>query len=1126
MNNLLNNFCNIQKRRKIYKIMRLSVFIATIFLTQVSATVYSHNEKFTIQTQNTTMRDLFHEIEQQSEFRFFYNDVLTNVDKKISLDVKNKKIDEIMNLVLANSGITYRILDNNLVVVSPTALLQQTTVTGLITDADGEPIPGANVVIKGTLTGVVTDMIGKFEINVPNADAVLQISFVGFVTQEIRVGNQQIINVTLLEDTQELEEVVVVGYGVQRKSDVTGSISVATAEDILASPSFNALQGLKGKAAGVNIFNGTGNPLGVNEDPPRVVIRGMNSINTTTAPLYVVDGVQMNEIQFINPNDIERMEVLKDASATAIYGARGANGVILITTKRGDVGEGTTVSYSGWLSVATLAKKVDLMNTAEFMEMEEIAFANIMKYPDGQKKLADLGVSSLAPDRSDPRLFDSQGNPLYDTDWQKEATRNAVSQSHQLNIQHQNKKTAVGAFLNYTDMQGLVLNNYVKRISGRLTYDTKPTNWLDINSNLMVSHSWGNGIDDTGGGQSIRRTIWEMPPIFPVKFPDGTWSNSQPDGTTLNYGLEAMTNPVHEATERKRGRYRTKIFGNLAFVFHLADGLDLRTQVGWDANVRMNKDYLPNNMKNLSSRGVAAVYNGQNYYWQEETYLSYNKVFDVHRINATLGTSWSRYTYQNSNTSNIEDFATNFFGYDNLAAGLTPSAPTSNWEQWSMNSYFARASYGFKDKYLATLTLRIDGSSRFGANNKYGFFPSAGLGWVISNEDFMSGVSWINNLKLHTSYGRTGNTEIPVYRTLAVMSTGTTLLNGTRAPINEMERMPNPDLQWEKTDQFDIGVNFNVLKNRINLEMDYYYKKTSDLLLDRPLPFTTGFSSVWDNIGRVDNSGVDFLLSTVNIERTNFTWESTLNINYNQNEIKKLGANNEDIITNPDFVGGNVILRVGESLGSFYGYERLGTWSTAEAAQAAEINAVPGEAKRSKDRTIIGKGLPNWTGSFINKFYYKNWDLIIDLQFVTGVDVWQLFFHSAEDRTGIANGLNSILYDGWTETNQNTMIQQIRQQNWAGQNSNSDSHWVSDGSYLRGNLLQLGYTLSPQIVQKWGMQSLRVNFSVNNAFLIHSKDFKGYDPEGTSNTDRFGQNIIFYDYPSARTFTLGLNLSF
>lgn len=994
------------------------------------------------------------------------------------------------------------------------------TLTGKVTDASGAPLPGVSVVVKGTTNGVITDADGNFAISNLPQNATLQFSFVGMKMQEMSVGNQTSLNVILQEDSINIDEVVAVGYGVQRRSDVAGSVGIATAEDILRTSSFNALQGLKGKVSGVNIFTNSGNPTG----NTRVVIRGINSINTSSNPLYVVDGVQMTDFQFTNPNDIERIEVLKDASAAAIYGARGANGVILVTTKRGaGEGEGTTVSYDGWVSLGRIAKKVDLMNAAEFMQMEEIGFANFGKYPQSVKNVG------MTVNRTDPRIFDAQGNPLYDTDWQDEATRDAISNNHQFSIQQQSKGSSVGAFLNYTDQQGIMLNSYMKRLSAKFTYDATPKPWLSTGLNLMVSHVWANDLDETGGGQTARRTMWEMPPIFPVKFPDGTWVNSQFTGNQLNLGLEAMTNPVHELKTRKMHRFKTKVFGNYSLTFHIADGLDLKTQIGLDATMNKDKNFSPNDLINISSpNGRANISSFDRYYWQEETFLTYNKTIGEHRINALAGLSWSQSTEASSNTGDVSGFSTNFFGYENLGAGTTPSAPSSGWSRWAMNSYFIRGSYTLKDKYLATVTARMDGSSRFGMNNHYGFFPSAALGWIISNEDFMKDSEFINNLKIHASYGRTGSSEIGVYSTLATISSGTVLLNNNRGASTNVARLANPDLEWEKTDQFDIGVNLSVLDNRISLDLDYYYKLTSDLLLARPIPYTTGFSSVTDNIGEVSNKGLDILLTTENVRKNNFTWQTTLNLNYNTNKIEKLGANNEDILTDPGFVGGNVILRVGESLSSFFGYKRLGTgtWGTNEAAEAAKVGAVPGQAKRSATREILGKGLPDWTGSFINTFTYKNWDFTADLQFVYGVDTWQLYFHSMEDRTGIANGFSTILYDRWTETNQNTMVQQIRQQNYSGQDSQADSHWVCDGSYLRGNLLQLGYTFGSDMLERSGFKKLRAYASVNNAFLIDSKDFLGYDPEAVSNTSQFGQNIFFYQYPKPRTFTFGVNLSF
>lgn len=1023
------------------------------------------------------------------------------------------------SLLLSNLSVFASEVDSQSVLsVAEISQSSKRIVTGTVTDDGGEPLYGVTVTVKGTTEGTITDIDGNFRISVPADKSIVDFTYIGFVKQEINVVGKNEIKVVLSENSNLIDEIVVVGYGVQRKSDVVGSISVATGDQILQAPSYNALQGLKGKASGVTILNTTGNPMST--DGQRVIIRGINSINTSTNPLYVVDGVQMSDIQFLNPNDIERMEVLKDASATAIYGARGANGVILVTTKRGSTGaKGSKVSYAGWMSVGTLAKEVELLNAREFMEVQRIGMNNISYYRPGRP--------NLIPDVSSTLLFDKDGNPLYDTNWQKEATRNAFSHSHQVNIQTQGDKSSTGVFLNFTDQQGILLNNYSKRVNAKFTYDTEVQKWLSVDANILVNHVWGNTVEDGGGNQTARRTMWEMAPIFPVKWPDGSWVNSTQGG--LNLGLEGMSNPVHELTTAKRRRYRTKIFGNFAAVFHIIPGLDLRTQIGVDANFKSAKNYMPNDLLNISEPlGEASIAHTNTLYWQEETYLTYNKVFnDLHRFNGTLGMSWSQNTDESDNTGNVKGFSDNYFGFDNLEAGTLPSAPGSSWSRWSMNSYFARASYTFKDRYMATATLRVDGSSRFGKNNKYAWFPSMGLGWIVTEEDFMKGTSsWLSNLKLHTSYGATGNTEISTYLTKPPLQSSTILQNGGRVPSIYPGGMPNPDLKWERTDQFDVGVDVGFLKNRINLELSYYYKKTNNLLLARPLPYTTGYTSVMDNIGQVDNQGIDLMLNTVNIDTKDFRWETTFSLNYNKNEIKKLGANNEDIFTDPTFLDGDIILRVGESLGTFWGYKRLGTWGTDEAAEAAKVGAKPGEAKRSKEKQILGKGLPDVTGSFINRFFYKNFDLTVDLQFVTGVDVRQDFLHAAEDRTGVSNTLKTTLYDAWRPDRQNTMVQQIRHANYADQNTVSDSHWVANGAYLRGNLIQLGYTFGPQLLKKLRVNSLRINASVNNAFLISSSDFKGYDPEGSSNSNRFGQNVFFYQYPSTRTFSFGANISF
>ena len=1001
------------------------------------------------------------------------------------------------------------------------AVQQGKRVTGVVLDNAGIPIIGANIIVKGTTNGTVTDFDGNYTLEEVPADAVLVISYIGYLSQEIPVGNQTNIKVTLVEDTQALDEVVVVGYGTMRKSDVTGSIASTKGADILKGQSFSALDGLKGKASGVNIFSNSGQP-GSNI---RVLIRGVSTINSSTDPLYVVDGVVMEDFRLLNPNDIENIEVLKDASSAAIYGARGANGVIMVTTKRGKKdGDGVSVSYQGSVSVGTMARYMDTLTASEWQQAFMQGLANSNTYHGTNYSL------NPADHFTDPRYFDANGNPIYDTDWQREATRAAVSHNHQLNIQQAGKNSSMGAFLNYTDQQGIMLNSYMKRINAKVAYDADPTKWLSTSVNVLVNHSWGNNVDHGDGGQNALRTMIEMPAWYPVRNTDGSWAddntavfqnvvkyaaNGDQPAQYVRFNAEDGANPVHFLNEVQRMQYRTQIFGNLALTFHLAEGLDLKTQLGIDHHNNTNREYGPHDVHDFGKGDLGNAYqsNSSTLYWQEETYLTYQNVFnDLHRVNAMVGLSWQERRYD-SFDARAKNFSDDFFGYHQLQAGTQRPEVSSDNDRWAMNSYFLRLAYTYNDRYSVTATGRYDGSSKFGENNKYAFFPSAGLAWVVSNEDFMQSQNTISTLKLHTSYGLMGNSEIGTYRSLATVAQGTTVIGGQTVSTAYLDKMANNDLKWEKTSQFDIGVNLGLFQDRLSFDVSYYRKYTTDLLYDRPLPYSTGYSSIMANIGEVSNKGMDLMISGTPVLNPEFTWSSTLNLNYNRNRVEKLGANDETIWNNWG------TLKVGESLSSFSGYEFLGIEDSGD---------MIGRSKIATERTILGKGLPDWTGSFINNFSYKNFDLTLDMQFVWGVDVFQDFLHSTQSRF-LTSGLSTILTDAWTPENPNTDVQMIfnRQYGDSYSDQNFNSSWLADGSYFRLNLVQLGYTFEPNVVEKIGLKGLRLYFNVNNAFMICSDDFKGYDPESSSKgTSTWGQNVMFFAYPKARTFTFGANVTF
>lgn len=1003
---------------------------------------------------------------------------------------------------------------------SAMAVQQGKKVTGVVVDATGEPVIGANVVVKGTTNGTITDFDGNYTIEGVSASDVLVFSYIGYLSQEITVGNQAAINVTLSEDSQALDEVVVVGYGVMRKSDVTGSIGVAKGDELTKNQNFSALDNLRGKVSGVNIFSNSSQPGAYSN---RVVIRGMATINASSNPLYVVDGVVMENFDLVNPNDIESMEVLKDASAAAIYGARGANGVIMVTTKRGKKdGEGVQISYQGSVSASHIARKMDTMTAQEWCDAFMIGLENENKY---QGKNWSLNRTDWF---NDPDYF-TNGNPIYDTNWQDEATRTAVSHNHQLNIQQAGKNSSMGAFLNYTDQQGIVNNTYNKRINAKMTYDANPTPWLSTAVNVLVNHTWGRYTPEDGGGQEARRTMIEMLPWLPVKDKNGNYTTSTSSSINDVLGFEGMSNPVMILDLQRRMRYNTQIFGNAALTFHLAEGLDLKTQLGIDHHNQTYRGYSSIGLNNISMpNGWAEYQNWNTLYWQEETYLTYNKVFGDHRLNAMAGLSWTERT-QNWNKARTEGFSDDFFEDYNMSAGTTPSSPESSWNRWRMNSYFLRFAYTYKDRYSATVTGRVDGSSKFGENNKYAFFPSAGLAWNISQEDFLKDNNTISNLKLHTSYGLTGNSEIDMYRSLARVSSGTLLINDVRNPYSYVSSMANPDLKWEKTGQFDVGMEIGLWQNKLTFDIAYYNKKTTDLLLDCPLPHSTGFSTVYKNIGSVRNSGMDLMINARPVTTKDFSWSSTVNLNYNKNKILHLGENDEDIEMNWWVGGSESILRVGENMSAFYGYRRLGVYTQEDYNNGLCDLSQVGRAKRTDKKEIIGKGMPDWTGSWINNFSYKNFDLTMDFQFVWGVETMQQFYHSTYDRFGITNGLSNILYDAYNGSNPETMQQAIYLCNsgHAGQDTTIDDSWIANGSYLRLNMLQLGYTFDSAVAKKIGLAGLRVYASGNNLFLITSKDYNGYDPEGTSQGDnKFGQNMTFFSYPRARTYTFGVNVTF
>ena len=984
-------------------------------------------------------------------------------------------------------------------------------VTGMVVDGAGEPVIGANVVVKGTTNGTITDFDGNYSLEGVSANDILVVSYIGYLSQEIPVENQSSIKVTLKEDTQTLDEVVVVGYGTMRKSDVTGSIGVAKGDDLTKNQNFSALDNLRGKVSGVNIFSNSSQPGAYSN---RVVIRGMATINASSNPLYVVDGVVMENFDLVNPNDIESMEVLKDASAAAIYGARGANGVIMVTTKRGKKdGEGVQVSYQGSVSASHIARKMDTMNAQEWCDAFMIGLENENKW---QGKNWSLNRADWF---NDSDFFDANGNPLYDTNWQDEATRTAVSHNHQLNIQQAGKSSSMGAFLNYTDQQGIVNNTYNKRINAKLAYDANPTKWLSTAVNVLVNHTWGRYTPEDGGGQEARRTMIEMVPWMPIRDKNGKYTTSTSSSIGDVLGFEGMSNPVMILDMQKRMRYNTQVFGNAALTFHLAEGLDLKTQLGLDHHNKTYRGYSSIDLNNISMpNGWAEYQNWNTLYWQEETYLTYNKVFGDHRINAMAGLSWQE-RVQKWNKARTEGFSDDFFEDNNMSAGTTPASPESSYDRWAMNSYFLRFAYTYKDRYSATVTGRVDGSSKFGENNKYAFFPSAGLAWNISQEDFMQDQSTISNLKLHTSYGLTGNSEIDTYRSLARVSSGTLLINDIRAPYSYISSMANPDLKWESTAMLNIGLDFSLFNGRLGGTIEWYDKRTSDMLYTYKVPTPPYvYDRMQANVGDMKNTGIEVLLNLDVIRNKTFNWNMSLNLSHNKNEITKLSSDlytTDRIYTGDPWIRGasgvtSHVVEEGRPVGQFFMLECTGIKDGKYI-----ITDLNGDGEISDDdRTYVGDAQPDLTFGWQNNFTWKNWDFSFFFRGTIGNKVLN------NPRAAYANNTYLIGTNALDDELTYTMKESSR----------VCSYYLENGSFIRLDNLALGYTFDAKKIN-W-LDKARLYFAAQNLFVITG--YKGLDPEvelfrGESSDTDAGLSPGIEPrqfFPKARTFTLGVNLTF
>lgn len=1024
---------------------------------------------------------------------------------------------------------------------------QQATgrVKGRVLDSNNQPLIGVNVSVRGTSIGTVTDLDGNFMLDIGNKNATLWVSYVGYISQDIKVTQNEM-TIVLKEDMQALDEVVVVGYGVQRKSDLTGSVARLGAEKIVERQVVNPIDALAGKIAGVQVNNNSGRPGG----RMSIVIRGFNSINASNEPLFVIDGVVGADINLVNPNDIESMNVLKDASSTAIYGARGAAGVILVTTKRGDFDSGTTVTYNLSLGMSKIANKLGVLDSNEFMSVLNQGMIND-------------GFEQVDWHRANPTLFNPDGTPIYNTDWQDEVTRTSFSNRHFLTVNTGSKNSRSTVSLGYQNEQGIMKRSSLTRYNAKLSNDTKINSHIQLSSSLNYNYTKESSLDDYSvGGNTPNRTMLEYFPVIPVRYSNGNYSkfgdfkypstlleNGQPvlNGAgqkQVDYGQLGSfwgysDNGVQVINDIDRYLTTNQLLGNVDLSIKIIDGLVFKSTAAVEVKWFKEARYTGSKLVEFSADGANA-YQGiaNNIYWQSENFLTYDKTFGDHKLNAMAGASWSGSMNETVGASGT-GFSSDFYKFYNIGLAEKPGIPSSGWSEWKMNSYYARVNYSYKGKYLVTGTARYDGSSVFGADNRFAFFPSGALAWVIKEEDFLKDNELISNLKLRASVGQTGNAGIKLYSTLARLgSTNVTFSDKTLNKGIIQSAMPNSNLKWETTTQYDLGLDVGFLKNRISLGLDFYLKDTKDLLLEKPVSWMTGYGSVMDNIGEVRNKGLEVTLNTHNIASKDFNWFSSLLFSTNKNEVVKLSGDESDIWS-AGFIGINYsLIRKGEALNTIYGLKRggSGTWGTSEASEAAKYGKKPGDKKYvdknkdgkidyQNDGEILGNLFPDFEISFSNTIQYKNFDLTLDLQAKCGNKAINLGRMTNEQRTWYANSRREVL-NYWTPDNQNTAIERPRTCMPFGgspQDLQIDDDLVENASYLRFKNLMIGYTLPTTFVNRFFIKGLRVYANVENFLTITS--YSGYDPE-VQNMDGFSQGVEFFAYPKAMNVNFGLNLTF
>ncbi|WP_206363275.1 TonB-dependent receptor [Sinomicrobium pectinilyticum] len=1079
------------------------MMVMKVFFFLVCTTVFCFNTEKSFsqgkviieEDQYVTADKVFRIIGEQTNYNFIYPKEFFKDLPKFQLKKGEFTVSELLDQILRRNNLDFSLGNNTILITESTLvkeLRQQYQVTGSVKDKQGIPLAGANIIEKGTSNGVVADFDGNFTMEVSRPDAVLSFSFIGYETKDVPVGQNTEIKVQLAEDAQGLEEIVVIGYGTVRKSDLTGSVSQVKSKDINAFPASNVLQAVSGRAAGVQVIQNNGSP----GSPISVRIRGTNSVQGGNDPLYVVDGFPFsgNPTQ-LNNSDIESIEVLKDASATAIYGSRGANGVVLITTKQGKEGK-TRIDIETSTSMQSLRKKLSLMNAREYARFQNLQAANdnIPLY------FTDQQINSY-----------SEGY-----DWQDLIFQDAPIISTSLNVSGGNSKTRFSLAGGFFGQEGIIKGSDYNRYSLRLNLDHNISEKISVNFNTTLTHLKTER-KDSGGGHRGNSMIGAALSAAPISQPYDENGNYTVLGNEFPFVAPDIINPLNFINELSNVTKANVVLSRLAFTYQPIEELTLKVAGGIENRDDRSDGYRSRNFYN--SEGIAGVSTGQFRSLLSETTLAYNKVFgEKHRFSALAGFTYQDFVKTTLSASGV-GFLSDEFETHNLGAAQNHNVPGSSYSKSVLLSYLGRINYTYSDRYLFTFSFRTDGSSRYSPGNKWGYFPSGAVAWKLSEEEFLKDNSLISDLKIRGSWGLTGSQAISPYTTLNQLSPGNTVFDdqlvNTFAPGSSLPG----DLKWETTEQFDLGLDLGLWEGRMVFNADFYVKNTRDLLNVVRLPSSLGFTSTVQNVGKVQNKGIELGLDTRILSGSMFEWDLFGNISFNRNKVVSL-YNGEDILgasINVLVVGDNAtILKEGRPIGQFWGFKEDGY----DEGGRIKFQDLDGDGKiTANDKTYIGDPNPKFIYGLNSSMRYKNFELTLFIQGSQGNDI--LNVSSIPSTLDYGQGMNmpkEVLYDHWTPENQNAKYPLISRN----VSARMSDRFVEDGSYLRFKNIQLAYNLPAGISEKAGFRNIQMYVSAQN--YITFTRYSWWDPEVNSRGAGTQLGIDHYSYPIPKSLTVGLRL--